>query len=83
MPNLNSIFYQRRSNDRVVKESGSEAVSSGKIPSGFKPVIQNIGIHSFPPWRSVLERQCEEEAGKFACSVFGKGTEWDFSILKW
>ena len=33
-----------------------------------------IGIHSFPAWRLVLNRQCEEQAGKFTCYAIGKGT---------
>ena len=30
----------------------------------------NIGIHSFPAWRSALKGQC----GKFTCCAVGKGT---------
>ena len=31
-----------------------------------------IGIHSFPAWRSALKGQCGEHAGKYTCAV-GKG----------
>ena len=34
----------------------------------------NIGIHSFPAWRSALKGQCGEQAGKFTCCAVGKGT---------
>ena len=32
-----------------------------------------IGIHSFPAWRSASEGQCGEQAGKFTCCAVGKG----------
>ena len=40
----------------------------------------NTGIYSFPAWRSALNGQCEEQAGKFTCAV-GKGTKLDSPIL--
>ena len=34
----------------------------------------NIGIHSFPAWRSALKGQCGEQAGKLTSCAVGKGT---------
>ena len=33
----------------------------------------NVGIYSFPAWRSAFKRHCGEQDGKFTCAV-GKGT---------
>ena len=33
-----------------------------------------IGIYSFPAWRSALKGQSGEQVGKFTCCAVGKGT---------
>ena len=54
--------------------SVSWAVDSDLIPESGQTNDFNIGIHSFPAWRSALKGQCEEQAGKFTCCAVGKGT---------
>ena len=49
--------------DRV---SASETVGSSLIPGRVKPKAIEIGIHSFPAWRSAFKGECE------ASTVCGK-----------
>ena len=54
--------------------SVSWAVDSGFDSESDQTNDFKIGIHSFPAWRSALQGQCGEQAGKFTCCAVGKGT---------
>ena len=59
----------------VVIASASQSVDLGFIPlvESYQKTLKN-GIRSFPAWRSAFRGGCGEQAGKFACCVFGQGT---------
>ena len=59
----------------VVRASASQSVDLGFIPlvESYQKTLKN-GIYSFPAWRSAVMGGCGEQAGKFACCVFGQGT---------
>ena len=64
-----------KSNGVVVRASASQSVDLGFIPlvESYQKTLKN-GIRSFPAWRSAFMGGCGEQAGKFACCVFGQGT---------
>ena len=52
--------------------SVSWAVDSGLIPSRVKPMTLNIGIHSFPAWRSALKDSVENKPASLLVVPLGK-----------
>ena len=58
----------------VVRASASQSIDLGFIPlvESYQKTLKN-GIRSFPAWRSAFRGGCGEQAGKFACCVFGQG----------
>ena len=58
----------------VARASAAQSVDLGFIPlvESYRKIFRN-GIHSFPAWRSAFMGGCGEQAGKFACCVFGQG----------
>ena len=62
----------------VVRASASQSVDLGFIPlvESYQKALKN-GVYSFPAWHSSFIGGCGEQAGKFACCVFGQGTQRD------
>ena len=77
---MNDIFFNR-SDGVVVKASALHSVDLG-----FTPLVESCqtvknGIHSFLAWRLAFKGCCREQAGKFACCVFGQSTYRDAPIF--
>ena len=67
----------------MVKASASGAVDLGLISSRVKPMILKLIFLSSLLDAQHLKGRCEEQVGKFTCSVVGKGTWRDSPILVW
>ena len=59
----------------MVKASASQSVDLGFIllVESYQETLENV-MHSFPDWRPAFRGGCGEQAGKFACCVFGEST---------
>ena len=59
----------------MVRASASQSVDLEFISlvESYQKTLKN-GIHSFPGWRLAFRGGCEEQAGKFAGCVLGRGT---------
>ena len=71
-----SVYAELNRHDGVVVgASTSQSVDLGFIPlvESYQKTLKN-GIHSFPTWCSAFSGGCGEQAGKFACCVFGQDT---------
>ena len=78
------IYGSTRRDGVVVRASASQSVDLGFIflVESYQKTLKN-GIPSFPDWRSAIRGCCGEQAGKFACCVFGQDTERDAPTFMW
>ena len=75
----------------IIRCDGVVVRASASQPAdlGFNPLVElnqktsKKGIRSFLAWRSAFRESCGEQAGKFACSVYGQGTSKDVPTFMW
>ena len=68
----------------MVRASASQSVDLGFIHlvGSYQKTLKN-GIYRSPAWRSAFMEGCGEQAGKFACCVFGQDTKRDSPAFMW